>query len=522
MLLMASVTFAEETKIDTTEYQNEVDDDLTIRNISYLPAADNIRGIYAKDIDKRLKQHIETNHHWEYIPSKLKDSKTNPEDLVGKPNRVKSFAKKLNADAFFSAETRKDPKGIQITLYLFSAKSGKLIAEERQKQVADNTAAVLATVDRMINLIRERIPYDGIILSRTDNRVTINLGQLDGVRVGQTLPTLKLVGAERHPKRDFVVKTHKALLGQIRVVKVDKHISFADIVSEKEPGVVARGVKVTGVSEVKYKSTQWTRNYTPPDILLSEDNKVLYGKKPRHWKPTNPPTFGRVGGRLGMGSFNNSVFLPDTAQTYSSQVPIYPKINIDAELWVNPNWYGQVELAQGIGSSQNPVGGQDLSQSLSQYRVSFGYNFLLRNDFFGPKISVDLGVSSYRMFVDSTTPVIFTTLNYTSLPFGVGGYVPVTKNGKWGIGGRVYFHMFPRLRESPVSSGDSSESSFNQIIFFAQHKYSERIRLNFGVEAMILSTSFSGAGSRDPATTGPAQNLSHRHILLTSGIDYLF
>ena len=301
------------------------------------------------------------------------------------------------------------------------------------------------------------------------------------------------------------------------MVKADDRLSFADIVTETEPGVLTKNVKITGISQIRYESTPWTKQYTPPEQLLSENNKSVYGKNAREWVAKDPPTFGRVGADFGLGSFDNNLTL-NNGTSLDTKSSTYPRVRINGEVWITPKIYADANFAQGIGEGKDPTSGQDISQSLTQYRFSFGYNFILRNEFFGPKLSLDIGFSSSRMFVDTTSNNGFTTMEYRSLPIGIGGYVPINKSRSWAIGGKAYFHFFPSLTETPFSSGGDSENTINHFLFYAENKLSQRLRWKIGLEFLLLSSSFSGVGGR----TTPANNSSHRFTMLTTGVDYLF
>ncbi|MCB0377152.1 MAG: hypothetical protein KDD33_01540 [Bdellovibrionales bacterium] len=512
------LAFAEDRKEDTTEYHNTLDDDLTFDKMTFIPTYDNVNGVYSRSVDKKLEELIKKNHHWNYIETHIAGSIVKPEELVLDSQKVMSFAKHLGADGFFTAETRKDPEGLQVSLYLFSSKSGRLVAEQRKVHKEDNTSIVLSSIEQMMSEIKERIPYDALIVSRVDNRVTINAGKRDGVRVGQTLPCIKIISAQRHPKRNFIIKSEKAVLGQIRVVKADSHLSFADILSETEPGVLRKGVKVTGISQIQYGETPWTQTYTPPEQLLSENNKVVFGKKATEWIAKDPPTFGKVGGNFTIGSYSNNLSL-SSGTNYTTQVDVYPRLNLHGQLWMTPQWYAEAQYGQGIGTSKNPSGGtpSELSNSMSQYRVSVGYNLILRNEFFGPKFFADIGFANYSMYVDSTAGQGFTSVDYRSVAIGLGGYTPINLAKTWGFGGKIYFHAFPRLNEKPFSSG-SSDNNINQFQFFADYKLSQRLRWTFNLDFLLLSSSFKGAGDR----TIPANSMSHRHMGLATGVDYLF
>ena len=225
-----------------------------------------------------------------------------------------------------------------------------------------------------------------------------------------------------------------------------------------------------------------------------------------------------MGAGLALGNFDNTLSLSD-GTSYNSQILAYPKINLHGEIWVTPAWYATALIAQGIGSSDNPTGSSpnELSNSLSQYRFTFGYNFLLRNEFFGPKLSIEAGLNDYRMFIDGSSSSGFTSLQYRTFVVAIGGLVPVTPDKKWSMGGKVHFHFFSSLKETPVNSGDDN-NTINQFSIFAENKLSERLRFNVGLEFHLLSTNFSGNGAR----TIPASNLSHRFFMATTGIDYMF
>ncbi len=518
LLFIPLLSLAQPQMEDTTEYISSYDESITLREVTFIPTVDNVNGVYAKAIDETLKALISKNHKWNYVEGGTKTSIANPEELIDSPKKVKSIAKSLGADGFFVAELRKDPEQIRVHLYLFSSHSGELITEEEIKRPDDNTEIVQTAVQSLFNRVLEKIPYDAMIVSRTDNRATINAGKADGVQVGQTLTAVKVIGAKKHPKRKFIIKSHKAILGQLRVVKVDPYLSFADIISETEPGVLEKNVKITGISRIQYESTPWTKTYTPPEQLLSENNKTVFGKDAREWIAKDPPTFGKVGADFSLGSFNNSLALAD-GSNINSKVSVYPRINLSGEIWITPKIYADAAFAQGIGQSKNPSGSpSEISNSMTQFRFSFGYNFILRNEFFGPKLSVDVGFNSYRMFVDSTGTTGFTTLQYRSLPIGIGGYVPINPSRTWAIGGKAYFHLFPSLKETPFASGGDPDNNINHFLFYAENKISQRLRWKIGLEFMLLSTSFGAGGARPT----PADNLSHRFTMLTTGIDYLF
>ena len=114
LFLLCSIPFllfAAPATEDTAEYFSDIDKSLTIRKLTLLPTFDNVNGVYAKSIDKRLTDIIKANHRWEYAKSHIAGSVVKPEELIGHPKKVRGFAKHFKAEAFFTADTRKDPEG---------------------------------------------------------------------------------------------------------------------------------------------------------------------------------------------------------------------------------------------------------------------------------------------------------------------------------------------------------------------------------------------------------------------------
>jgi len=503
--------------LDSSQYLSPLDQDLTIEKVTYLPGKDNVKGIYSKVVDKVVENYIKDNHHWEFVPPFTRESSIEPESLVGHPDLVLSFSKNTGADAILTSEVRKNPSGLELLVFMFSSRSGKLISEERVQKISDDTQAVEKATQGLVGKINRNLPYDGMILSRIDNRVTVNFGTKDGINVGEVFPVFKIISGVRHPKRDFLISTKKAILGQIRIVKADSYLSFADITSEVDFGSIQKAAKVSGKNRSEPEKTQWTDTYTPPEILISENDQPI-GAGSKEWVPAQPATFGRLGVRLGLGHFNNNLKL-SSGRNQTIKAPLYPKIELEGEMWISSKWFINGHISQGIAFSKNTTGNEPstLNSTLSLYRITGGYNFLLGQDFFGPRVSIETGISFYNFFMDQASRASLSSITYTSLPIGISAYTPIGANREWGVGGIVYFHLFPSLRTKPYEG--EGRNSINQIVIYGVKKWSEILNIRFGLETMVFSSEISEVNSPLTETT---QNMSQRHILGLLGIDYFF
>jgi hypothetical protein len=155
--------------------------------------------------------------------------------------------------------------------------------------------------------------------------------------------------------------------------------------------------------------------------------------------------------------------------------------------------------------------------SLSSYNVQGAYNFLMNQDFFGPKIQLSAGYGTFTSHSDQSTPLTFTNMDYGGLMFGLTGQFPLTAEVPLDLGAQFNMFLKPGMSES-TSSGDSSKSSINQFGFFGVYHVRSRFNVRAELNFEYYSTDFSGVGSRSSTVTNTTQNMTS----FLGGIEYLF
>lgn len=503
-------------------YVSEVDQALTIRKIAVLPIIDNVDGIYSRPIETQLISLVRESHRWDYVESRIVGGIPTASELEEKPSELQRITASIEADAFITGSASRGPKGLSIVLSLFLKNDGKLLAQEFLR---DHPRFELADLKSQINSLYKKliskIPYEGLVLSRQQNRVTINLGRSDGLIKDQVITAIQIIGINRHPKFNFLISSEKEILGRIKVLKVDETLSFGAIVSEKEKGAIQKLAKISGLDQVTYQAPDSIESGTgESDISERADAPITFGKDPKEWVPVRPPSFGQVGFKIGLGTYSTSLVL-DSSGTLNGASQLYPSLAINGELWLNPNWTVKAELAQGVISTTNPLAGStptNLNHSLTKYSLAIGYNFLIRDDFFGPKMQVSVGFGSSRIFVDDSQPRSLTTTTYSGPLIGLGGSFPVTDRKIWFVGGALNLYVMPALNESPVTSSRSSTNTINDFSFFVERKIAENLKASGSLDFALYSSSLSGSGSRGENGT----SLSQRHTNITGGIVYMF
>jgi hypothetical protein len=527
MCITGSLAHAQNMEQSAT-YVSQVDQDLTIRRIAILPVVDNVESIYARPVEAQLNQLLKNSHRWDLVETNIVSELPTLIELEENPAEVQQVTRSIDADAFLGAAVTKGPNGLSLRLDLFLKKDGKVLSQEILR---DHPRYELPEIrDRVTDLYRRvigRVPYDGIILSRQQNRVTINLGKSDGITKDQIITAVQIISINRHPKYSFILSTEKEILGRIKILKVDETLSFGAIIAEKERGAIHKFAKVSGLNQVNYgEPARLEEGNAAAEVNSRADSNVTFGKDPREWLPVHPPSFGQVGMKVGLGSYSSAVNL-GTASYEATSSLFYPSIGLNGEIWLSPQWLVRAEMLQGVISTNNPSPGSNpssLNNNLSRYSLEFGYNFLLRDDFFGPKITLSGGFASYHMYADNGTPVALTTVNYNGLLIGIGGSFPVTEDKKLYIGGKLNLFLLPSMTESGPNSGTDSKSTVNDFALTGERKIAENIRATADINFALYSSTLSGQGTRTGPGGAPesASSISQRHSIVSAGIVYMF
>ncbi len=495
--------------------QSQIDDLLTIETITILPFADNTQGIYSRPLETRVSDQLRSLHRWTFLPSSTQGPYRTSEELDQDPELVRQLADSIEADAFILGSISRGNEGIALQLDLYLKRDAQLFVRvDTRGFERSDLESVGREMDRLLARMIRQIPYEGRILSRQGQRVTLNLGQRDNVSIDQEVSVVQIISAQRHPHFNFVVNTEKTTLGKVKLLKVDETLSFGIVVSEKEPGAIQKNSKISGLSPVTYPDP------TIEPLVRRQDAELAFGDDPVAWVPKRPPTFGQVGGFLGFGQFNQNLSVPDLG-VLESKDKLFPSLSVSAELWLTSNWSVLGSLEQSIVSFSNPLSGsspENLNQQVSSYELLFGYNFRANYDIWGPQAHILLGYGSKHLRVDNSEPLSFTSRLYYGPLVTLRGSFPILPDQSLGAGAELSLYLRPKLSEQPLTSGASHSNKINEFSAFLYQRYSEHIRLQLNLDFELYSTQFSGAGTRPDSATSS----SHRSSKISVGVYYLF
>lgn len=518
VLLPFVVLFALQTRAQSNSpFVSAVDQDLTIKTVTAVPFTDNINGIYAKPLYLKFQDLLTNDKLWAY--SGLPDNTTTPLDLDENPAAVQGFLNTAKAQGLFSFRITKGPKGLNGKLIFFVGNSGQpLLQEELTDYPGFDIADLQKRLAGMYEKIKARLPYRGMILSRRGQEVTINLGFRNGLKNGDEISVIQILKVNRHPKLKFMVGTEKEILGKIKVFKTDEYLSFAYVTYEKEPNTVQPTAKLLPQEFIQYAEPVVQNGQVIAGLENRKDRDLSYGDNPREWLPQQAPQYGRIALLAGLGSYNISTNL--STGSIDAGTSMAPEIAVKGELWLSSEWNILYGIRQSVFSVNNPLSGSTpghLNMSLSSYNVMGAYNFLMSDDFFGPKIQLSAGYATYNSHSDQSTPIAFTNMNYGGLLFGLSGQFPLTTEVPMDLGAQFNMFLSPSMSESSAS-GDSSSNTINQFGFFGIYHLKSRFKIRGEINFEYYSSDFSGTGAGTHTSTNTTQKLTS----FMGGIEYLF
>ncbi len=507
--------------IDRNTYISNTDKSLTVHRVGILPTSDNVNGLYSRYVENKIEEKIKKSHRFDLRPVKDADNRLTLEDFEENSALVKKIGGSNKVEGLISARVNKNQDNLTLILDFFLTSDGKLFAQE-EAELPENTGtdALAQKTAELYDKVIEKIPYKGLILSREGNRVTLDLGTQDGIKDNATATIVEIIGLKRHPKFNFIISSEKIILGKIKIVKAESTLSFGVIIQEQDRGVIAVDSKITGVDFVNYPMEGESGRQ---EIL---DDKVSFGKNPKEWVQKKKPGFGKVGLALGAGSLHNAVSTQNEG-SLSTQVALYPQIDLTGELWITPTWFLAARIEEGITSLTNPLSNSapgTLSATNSHYSLHGGYKFFLEDDPAGPEIETYLGMGKYSFFIDTSTPTTYTSVSYYGLYFGVKGSLPVTHDKEWTVNASIDHYFSPGLTEAPVTSGTTSDNSATEFTIGAAHKMSDQLWLTLKLDFEFYGTNFTGTGSRTSSGGTPDSGLNSSQSLITllAGMEYSF
>lgn len=485
---------------------------LYLRKILILPAHDTMQGIYAGALQKTLKEQIENDHRFDLVDQEF--SSVKPASEWSKdPAQLDQLIKTAGADGAIALGLTRRGEELQIGLYLYHGSDDKLLLQEEILVPAESSHGDLrAKLPNLYRSMMAKLPYDAEIMSRNQDQVTINVGARDKVRVGDRFLAIQIVQMKRHPHFEFLMETEQEAIGSVEVLKVADRMSFAKVVSEISPMMISESTKLLKTqAQVVGSATGKT---------IRAEDEIVFGESPREWKPEPLPSFGVLRAGLSIYRSRGKTNLT-TAGSQDTGSQLSPGVGVGLDAWMTAKWTVSLNMDQNISSFSNPNGSgtpTDMSATLSRYNISFLRRVFPSVHMTDPTFEIGAGYSKWRWSVDSSTPLTFTNWDVSGLFLQARGQLPLEFWRNVYLGGDFKLHLWPSMKESPVTSASESKNSLTELTMFGRYSMTTNWWLEGALDLGLYSGRLSGKGSSADPSKGITYNLGG----LKASVLYLF
>lgn len=519
LFLICSNTFAQNSLKNSSpypiKYRSEVDEKFNIKTLTLAPVYDNVGGIYAKPVENLLTDFLKNDKNWGYSEFMSSSKKIMTEEYDSDPNEVLKALQQTKSQGLLTAIITKGTQGINAKLRLYTAHQGLLLIEEEyQDSETFEVAKVTALYKQLFLNLKNRLPYKGLILSRKASEVTVSLGSVNGLQVGQELTLAQIIKINRHPKLHFMVGSEKEIIGKVQITKVEPYLSFARIVFEKEVGVLEAGVKVLPADFIYYSDP------TTSDLPLAhevENSADLQNETEAYWNFPYP-TVARAQVLFSQYSESNKL---NSGQNLNAQSPLAPGVHLGLRYNIDTDFYTDLNAQINLFSMNNPLSGSSpssINAFYSHYSIGLGYNLASDQIMRGLKSSAEVLFNMYNTSLSNTSATALTSTSISALSLKFNASIPIDPEYYFNEAGFVFDLNFnTSLKESPVDSGSNS-ASLTSLGFFGIIPDSKDFRYRIDLTFTTQSSSFSGNGTR----TNDASSGSRTIISEKVGIEYLF
>jgi hypothetical protein len=521
------------------KYTSLVDEKMILKTITLAPVYDNVNNIYAEPIQKLLVDLLQSDKVWGYAEFPDFNKKIFIEKFDSQPDDVIEVLNKTNTQGLLTAFITKGPRGLNAKLKLFTQDKGLILAEESFQDI--NTFQISKLREMFVKMyfnLKNKLPYRGYVLSRRGLDVTLNLGSINGLAIGQELTLAQILQVNRHPKLKTLVGVEKEIIAKIKVTQVELYLSFAQIIFEKESGVVAMGSKVLPTEYVAYPIPQINSQGDvvgdfPAKAAFPPRNSEFDNEAPRLDRSIEIEKENLLDKNNSLGvltaqgvitQYKESSELTD-GTTAGSSNSLAPGVYLGVQLYLIKNLFVDLNTQMNFFSGDNLLSESTpyhLSYALTRYTASIGYDYFITDketptEADAIKLTGALGLASFKTDVSNTTPTALTSTQTDSLVLQLKASMPLPYEYPMALGARYDIFLSPKLSESPVSSGDS-KPSMTSIGIFGLYTVSDKLRVRADIGITNINSSFSGAATR----ANPAKSTSIQTMNEQIGIEYLF
>ncbi len=452
--------------------------------------------------------------------------------------RFQQVASPQQADTIIKTNVEQTATATKLELIITLQNNGITFTKESlQLKAGASGQEMHAAVKTLLIRGLKRIPFYGTVTGRENNEVVLDIGEKQGVKVGDLVQLARVSQIKTHPLLKSVVDVELTPSGTALVNATEDQLAFAQILDEYPGESVRTTYKITAVEEVQNNPTKSgaigrTNKLSASTLRNSrekiaaklanqqsqEDNDPV--NKPQGTNPNkdsgdgDDPQYTKLviyddelgNTRYGqaelagfLGSFSSNVTHTSPAAIYSDGA-FTPGVRALGEAWLTKEWIieGQFGLAstsvtQALESTSTTSATTTTTSNSSTLRhisLMGGYRYLIEDNIEGPQIKVKLGYTNFHWSTSSIESARQSAKTYSGLSIGLGGLMPLHYHDL-GISGDITVLLLPSSSEGSYKTGTNKESTTSFTFYLgAYYKLSNELRLKAGLVFESYSMDF--------------------------------
>jgi len=155
------------------------------------------------------------------------------------------LGKVLGVKVIISGSVMKVGEILQVNARIIDVENASIVAAESVK--SPSTAVLQDLIIEMSHKISKNFPLQGYIVDRDGQTVTLDLGDMAGVKQGMEFVVYREGAVIKHPKTGEILDVEKITTGRVKIENVLGKISKAVVVQENQPGAISYAQLVSSV-----------------------------------------------------------------------------------------------------------------------------------------------------------------------------------------------------------------------------------------------------------------------------------
>lgn len=482
----------------------ELDRQYSLSTVGILKAWDNVDGLFGDIVTEAYQAKLRNQSRFivqdlSKANAILSSAKIPYNQIIEDEKILTQIASTLKVDTFLRTKVYKEGPQYRFVIDWIHAPKLQLLATETfridepfsdgQSTGSDQFKAALSTaLDRLI----AKVPYRGTVTGRDQTALTVNIGAREGIKKGDTLVVGTIDEVKFHPLLKSIVDWRITSTGKATVSEVDDGMSFATIDIEEYGRQIARFQKIVQVIPGPEEKPQVTTTITDYDERLKASME--------------PPRMGWISPGIFAGAYSREAS-SNSGATGKTGGGTMIGFKADGQLWFTSQWFSELNFAYGSsGFSQEDIatgaatGASDVSATLSQFRLSFGYHYHITPNFFGPKGWAKVGFQNTSYGLPNTAAEQTSNAAYSSLTFGIGGDLPIRND--YGVLLYVDFGLFGSGKEDGGYFGTESGSNSVDVHVGGYLWLKPKMKLRLGFDFKSHSVDFVNGASLSNKVVG--------------------